>query len=70
MSFAESWLLKIFKDPTIKNPCPVQALFHSAKAVGLTRRDLKEARRRLRILSISVNGVQHWLYIQGSEDNA
>lgn len=70
MNFSETWLLKIFKDPMIKNPCPVQTLLYSAKAVGLTKQELKKARRRLGILSISINGVQHWLYIQGSEDNA
>lgn len=68
MTFAESWLLKIFKDPRIKNPCDVKTIIYAAKAVGLTRRDLKTARKNLGIHSLAINGVQHWMYAQEEND--
>lgn len=68
MTFAESWLLKIFKDPRIKNPCAVKTIIYAAKAVGLNRRDLKTARKNLGLHSLVINGEQHWMCIQEEND--
>ena len=58
---ATAWLQKMIDAPDIKEICPVEAILSAGKAAGFTKNELKAARKKLGITSVSINDVQYWV---------
>lgn len=61
IKLAEVVLKRIFNDPmALKSGIQIKTIYLIGKDYGLTRGVLKEARKRIGVLSENRNGVQYW----------
>ena len=61
VELAKTYLTKMLTDPTLKKRLPVPLLVSMGRQVyGLTRSELKAARKELGVVSEGIDGVQFW----------
>ncbi len=58
---AKIWLQSMIDAPDIKVMYPVSELLAAGKEEGFKKRELKEARKEMGIVSVNVDGVQYWV---------
>lgn len=59
---AKKLLLTILTDDNFSAWQPVRALISGAKKIGISREAMKMARRELGILTLTIDGEQHWCH--------
>jgi len=66
---AKGLFRQIQADPLINERIPVKTVEYVFKAQGIRKREVKEARRQLKIPSIRIDGEQYWLIPKSEEGN-